>query len=145
MRGAFVSCGLEHLGIEALSAWVSQAGHEPILVYEPRPFSSGSGTDEPSPRETAARVIAASYRNIHRWAVDVARAVKRECEAPIVFGGPHVSAVPERAILEPSIDAVVEGEGEGALLDLLECTEKGGLGRTDISNCTFKGDPRPVR
>ena len=63
--------------------------------------------------------------NTHRWAVDVARAVKRECEAPIVFGGPHVSAVPERAILEPSIDAVVEGEGEGALLDLLECTEKG--------------------
>ena len=53
--------------------------------------------------ETAARVIAAhpdiveftSYSNTHRWAVDVARAVKRECEAPIVFGGPHVSAVPE--------------------------------------------------
>jgi len=28
---------------------------------------------------------------------------------------------------------------------LLECTEKGGFGRMDISNCTFKGDPRPVR
>ena len=40
MRVAFVSCGLERLGIEALSAWVRQAGHEPILVYEPRPLSA---------------------------------------------------------------------------------------------------------
>jgi len=87
MRVAFVSCGLEHLGIEALSAWVRQAGHEPILVYEPRPFSSGSGTDsallarllEPSPEETAARVVATrpdvvaftSYSNTHRWAIEV--------------------------------------------------------------------------
>ena len=44
MRVTFVTCGLEHLGIEALSAWVRQAGHEPALVYEARPFSSGSGT-----------------------------------------------------------------------------------------------------
>jgi hypothetical protein len=45
VRIALVTSGLEHLGIEALSAWVRRAGHEPILVYEARPFSSGSGTD----------------------------------------------------------------------------------------------------
>src|SRR5436190_2641604 len=103
--------------------------------------------------ETAARVIAAhpdivaftSYSNTHRWAVDVARAVKRECEAPIVFGGPHVSAVPERAILEPAIDAVVEGEGEGAMLDLLECAERDRFGRRDVANVTFKGAVSPLR
>ena len=66
MRVTFVTCGLEHLGIEALSAWVRQAGHEPTLVYEARPFSSGSGTDspllarflDPTPEETADRVVA---------------------------------------------------------------------------------------
>jgi len=161
MRVAFVTCGLEHLGIEALSAWVRQAGHESVLVYEPRPFSSGGGTDSPllarlleaQPEETAERIVAirpdvvafTSYSNTHRWSIEVARAVKARCEVPIVFGGPHVSAVPERAILEPSIDAVVEGEGEGALLDLIECTEKGRFGRTDIANCTFKKDGVLVR
>jgi hypothetical protein len=163
MRVTFVCCGLEHLGIEALSAYVRSHGHEPQLVYEPRPFSSGSGTDipllarwlEPSAEETAARVLHTrpdvvaftSYSVTHRWSVAVARALKRQRPLPIVFGGPHVSAVPERAAVEPAIDAVVEGEGEGALLDLLNCAEKERFGREDIPNCTFRGRrnrPRPL-
>jgi radical SAM superfamily enzyme YgiQ (UPF0313 family) len=162
MRVTFVTCGLEHLGIEALSAWVRQAGHEPTLVYEARPFSSGTGTDsallarllDPSPEETAERIIATrpdvvaftSYSVTHRWSIQVARAVKRRgSAAPIVFGGPHVSAAPERSIREWSIDAIVEGEGEGALVDLIECAEAGRFGRTDVPNCTFKGDGAPIR
>jgi anaerobic magnesium-protoporphyrin IX monomethyl ester cyclase len=161
VRVTFVTCGLEHLGIEALSAWVRRAGHEVALVYEARPFSSGSGTDipllarllDPLPEETAERVAGTrpdvvaftSYSVTHRWAVEVAREVKRRCPAPIVFGGPHVSAAPERAIAEWSIDAVVEGEGEGALVDLLECAEPGRFARKDVANCTFKGPGGPVR
>ncbi len=161
MRVTFVTSGLEHLGIEALSAWVRQAGHEPALVYEARPFSSGSGTDskllarflEPTPQETAERVIATkpdvvaftSYSVTHRWALQVARELKRYVKTPIVFGGPHVSAAPERAIREPSIDAIVEGEGENALLELLECTERDRFGRTDIRNCTFRDNGSIVR
>jgi radical SAM superfamily enzyme YgiQ (UPF0313 family) len=161
MRVAFVTCGLEHLGVEALAAWARVHGHEPVIVYEPRPFSSGSGTDnpflarllEPSAEETAARVAAArpdvvafsSYSVTHRWCVAVARAVKRVLDAPTVFGGPHPSAVPERAIREPAIDAVVEGEGEGALLDLIECAEKRRFGRSDVPNVTFKGERGPIR
>lgn len=161
MRVTFVTSGLEHLGIEALSAWVRKAGHEPALVYEARPFSSGTGTDsrflarllDPKPEETAARVVATrpdvvaftSYSVTHRWAIDVARAVKRIREVPIVFGGQHVSAAPERAIREWSIDAIVEGEGEGALIDLVECAERNRFGRTDVANCTFKGEGGPIR
>ncbi|HYD47577.1 MAG TPA: radical SAM protein [Terriglobales bacterium] len=163
MRVTFVTCGLEHLGIEALSAWARQAGHQPALVYEARPFSSGTGTDsawlarllDPSPEETAERVVATqpevvaftSYSITHRWSVAVARAIKQRLHVPIVFGGPHVSAAPERAILAEPIDAIVEGEGEGALIDLIECAEGGRFTRTDIANCTFKveGEPRRNR
>jgi radical SAM superfamily enzyme YgiQ (UPF0313 family) len=161
MRVTFVSCGMEHLGIEALAAYVRAHGHEPAVVYEPRPFSSGSGTDidlfarllEPTIEETAARVLATppdvvamtSYSVTHAWAVGVARVLKREREVPIVFGGAHVGAVPERAIREPSIDAVVEGEGEGALLDLVNCAQANGFGRTDIPNCTFRTERGVVR
>jgi radical SAM superfamily enzyme YgiQ (UPF0313 family) len=163
MRVTFVCCGLEHLGIEALSAYAKNLGHETALVYEPRPFSSGSGTDipmlarwlEPSADQTAARVLATkpdvvaftSYSVTHKWSVAVARALKNERAVPIVFGGPHAGAVPERAILEPAIDAVVEGEGEGALADLLNCAEKSGFGRDDVANCAFKSRrnrPRPL-
>ena len=65
MRVTFVTTGLEHLGVEALSAYLRAHGHETTLVYEARPFSSGSGMDvalfarllEPPPEDTAARVV----------------------------------------------------------------------------------------
>jgi len=161
MRVTFVTSGLEHLGVEALAAYLRAHGHTTALVYEPRPFSSGSGTDnpvlakllEPPPVHTARRVVESrpdvvafsSYSVTHRWCVDVARAVKHRSAVPIVFGGQHVGAAPDRAVLEPAIDAVVEGEGEGALLDLVECVEDGRFGRTDVPNTTFKGPEAPIR
>jgi radical SAM superfamily enzyme YgiQ (UPF0313 family) len=161
MRVVFVSTGLEHLGVEALSAYLRVHGHETSLVYEPRPFSAGSGTDarllarllEPSVEDTAARVVASrpdvvaftSYSVTHRWSVEVARAIKRTAPVPIVFGGPHVGAAPDRAVREASIDAVVEGEGEGALLDLVGCAGSRGFGRHDIPNVTMRGRLVPTR
>jgi radical SAM superfamily enzyme YgiQ (UPF0313 family) len=161
MRVTFVTSGLEHLGVAALSAYVRAHGHETSLVYEPKPFSSNSGPDsqllaqllEPTPEQTASRVLStrpdvvafSSYTITHRWSIDVARAVKRERRVAIVFGGPHVSGAPEASIREPAIDCVVEGEGEGALLDLLECANDGGFGRTDVPNCWFKASLTPKR
>jgi anaerobic magnesium-protoporphyrin IX monomethyl ester cyclase len=161
MRVAFVTSGLEHLGIEALSAYVKAHGHESALVYEPKPFSSNSGPDnavlarllEPTPEDTASRVASkrpdviafTSYTRTHRWSVEVARALKRLAPTPIVFGGPHVSGAPSHSIREPAIDAVVEGEGEDALLDLIGCAEADRFGRTDVANVWFKGDGAPIR
>src|ERR1700722_8586696 len=124
MRTTFVSTGLEHLGISALSAYLSAHGRRTPLVYEARPFSSGSGTDipalarliEPSVEDTARRIVATrpdvvaftSSSGTPRRSVDVARAVKRSIRVPIVFGGAHVGAAPERAIGERAIDAIVE-------------------------------------
>jgi radical SAM superfamily enzyme YgiQ (UPF0313 family) len=160
-RCTFVTSGLEHLGIAALSAYVKAHGHESVLVYEPKPFSSNSGPDsalfarlfEPTVEETAERIAAtqpdvvafSSYTITHRWSVDVARALKRIMPTPVVFGGPHVAGSPEYSIAEPAIDAVVEGEGEGALLDLLACAEKTRFGRRDVANVWFKGDGGPVK
>jgi radical SAM superfamily enzyme YgiQ (UPF0313 family) len=160
MRVTFVTSGLEHLGIAALSAYVKAHGHDSSLVYEPKPFSSNSGPDspllarllEPTPEETAWRIHAtrpdviafSSYTITHRWSVDVARALKAIAPTPIVFGGPHVSGAPAQSIREQAIDAVVEGEGEGALLDLLECAERERFGRTDVANVWFKGNGEPI-
>ncbi len=160
MRVTFVASGLEHLGIEALSAYVKVHGHESSLVYEPKPFSSNSGPDsaffarllEPTPDHTAQRILAtrpdvvafSSYTITHRWSVEVARSLKQLCSTPIVFGGPHVSGAPAHSIREPAIDAIVEGEGEGALIDLIECAESHRFGRQDVPNVWFKGDGEPI-
>lgn len=160
MGVTFVTSGLEHLGVAALSAFVKAHGYESNLVYEPKPFSSNSGPDsallarllEPTPEETAHRIAAtrpdvvafSSYTITHRWSIEVARALKRIAPTPIVFGGPHVSGAPAQSIAEPSIDAVVEGEGEGALLDLLRCAERSRFGRSDVPNVWFKGDGAPI-
>jgi radical SAM superfamily enzyme YgiQ (UPF0313 family) len=159
MRTTFVTAGLEHLGIAALSAYLKAHGHETRLVYEPKPFSSNSGPDsrllarflEPTAERVAEKIVAtepdlvafSSYTITHRWSVDVARAVKRLRRVPIVFGGPHVSGAPEHSNREPAIDAVVEGEGEGALLDLVECVRDGALTRRDIPNTWMKGTLKP--
>jgi radical SAM superfamily enzyme YgiQ (UPF0313 family) len=165
MRATFVTTGLEHLGIGALSAFVKAHGHDSTLVYEPKPFSSNSGPDspflsrllEPTTAATARKIAAtrpdvvafSSYTITHRWSVGVARELKKITPTPIVFGGPHVSGAPAHSIREESIDAVVEGEGEGAMLDLLECAEQDRFGRSDIANTWVRdgGAPRqnPLR
>ncbi|UJR84386.1 B12-binding domain-containing radical SAM protein [Sandaracinus amylolyticus] len=162
-RLVLVTSGLEHLGIAALAAHARALGHDVRIVYEPKPFSSNSGPDnallarllEPTPEETAAKIAAhapdvvgfSSYTITHGWSVEVARHVKRQLRVPIVFGGPHVQGSPAHVLREPSIDAVVEGEGEGPLADLLACVEKGRFGRADVANVWFRdpsGGP-PIR
>lgn len=43
----------------------------------------------------------------------------------ILFGGPHASFFPQ-VVMEEGVDIVCRGEGEGALLDILDVVDKGG-------------------
>jgi anaerobic magnesium-protoporphyrin IX monomethyl ester cyclase len=54
-------------------------------------------------------------------AIRVARAVKRcHPEMPIVFGGWHSSLATDQTLREPFVDAIVRGQGELTLLELVE-------------------------
>jgi len=47
---------------------------------------------------------------------------EKNTNAPtIIFGGYHPSALPETVIQEDAIDIVVQGEGENAILEIVEC------------------------
>jgi len=50
--------------------------------------------------------------------------VKRECGAPVVMGGPHVTFLPEEAILKGA-DFVIRGEGEYAFVELVRKLQAG--------------------
>jgi anaerobic magnesium-protoporphyrin IX monomethyl ester cyclase len=58
--------------------------------------------------------------NLH----EMARAIKNKMkEIPVIAGGAHASAAPQRVLLDPSIDFVVQGEGEQTMLDLMRHLE----------------------
>lgn len=66
------------------------------------------------------------------WARAIAREVKATYSIPNIFGGPHPTFFPEFA-LETGVDAIVRGEGEEAMLDIMGCVERG-VAFTSIPN-----------
>jgi anaerobic magnesium-protoporphyrin IX monomethyl ester cyclase len=66
--------------------------------------------------------------NQYKYALEIARSIKRYYDAPIVFGGIHPTMDPHWTITEGSVDYICIGEGEEAFLELIR-----------------KGDPKGVR
>lgn len=52
------------------------------------------------------------------WDAEVAKKIKEETDAPIVFFGPHASVVPDDVMANPYVDAIVFGEPEYTIRDI---------------------------
>jgi len=63
---------------------------------------------------------------------------KKKYKKLIIMGGPHVSFLPEEALLHA--DFVIRGEGEKALLKLIENIERGSNDLSSIPNLSYKKD-----
>lgn len=61
-----------------------------------------------------------SYKN----AILLSRALKSEFKIPIVFGGPHCTIFPDIVAKEKSVDYMVIGEGEDAIVELVDSLGK---------------------
>ena len=72
------------------------------------------------------------------WARSMAVQVKKEYGLPNIFGGPHPTFFPEFA-LEEGVDALVRGEGEQVMLDVMERVARG-KAFSDISNIAHNAD-----
>jgi radical SAM superfamily enzyme YgiQ (UPF0313 family) len=85
-------------------------------------------------------------------AIRVSRAVKKlRPEIPIVFGGWHASLATEQTLREPFVDAIVKGQGELTLLELVERIAAGqdwhgvrGLSFKDADGRVVHEPERPV-
>lgn len=164
MKVLFVYGGYENLGIEYLSAVLKRAGHETALAFDPRLFDDHY-TRVPAlakrldsraalvrrAREEAPDLVAFSVvTDDYQWVKLVASELRRELHVPFVFGGVHVTATPRRIIDSGLADYVIVGEGEGALLDLVQGLEEGS-DLAEVDNLWFRrGDevvangPRPL-
>ncbi len=148
MRVLFVSTYLaqEPLGVMYLSAALKAAGHETKMLFVPDPsFPAKLKAYDPG-------VVCYSFTTGVHTAVDgLNKIVKRVLPDVVsVAGGAHATVVPE-FLEESSFDALCRGEGEAAIVELVDAVERGD-DPCDIPNIWFKdaagtihrNEPRPL-
>ncbi len=135
------------LGLAYIAAVARAGGHE-VEILDAYAINMGWTDFEAAVRERQPDVLGLSamtpVADVAARAVNIARPyVKR-----IILGGPHPTAVGEKVFAEmPGLDATVEGEGEGAILPLLDYFSADGQGPpppgTRIRGAPFTPAPTP--
>lgn len=114
------------IGLATLSAICKGKGHKTALI------DSSFGISDSEILKKAKRfkpeiVVITTATNDFNYAVHIANLLKRKINSdiPIVVGGYHPTISPEEAINKECFDIVCVGEGEEALIELLDKIEKG--------------------
>lgn len=139
MRVVFIQRYLpqEMLGHAYLATGLKRAGHDVEVLLLP------DGTWEQKLTDMKPGLIGVSTTTgDHVFYSKVAARVKELTDAPIVFGGPHPTFVPD-LVMEPQIDYVVRGEGEGAVVELADALQAG-ASVEGIQNLSFVRDGQRV-
>ena len=138
MKITFVSPGYENLAVEYLSSYLKKYGYKTSLVYDPLLFSDCyfnipklNNIFNFTPRvikeisyQKPDLVAITAITPFYRWALNISENIKKIIDVPIILGGIHASAVPERVLKNKSIDMICIGEGEEPLLDVVKTIEK---------------------
>ncbi|MDP8254643.1 MAG: radical SAM protein [Candidatus Alcyoniella australis] len=117
-----------NLGSLNLSTLLRERGHRAIDVF----LTCGKQEDQNDVEQLAALIEREQIRlvglslmtlNFERAAWLTRQLHERFADLPIVWGGVHPTIAPEQCL--EHADAVVQGEGEGALLDVVAALERG--------------------
>lgn len=116
MKIVFIYSGAENLGIEYISSFLKSKGHEVHLLFDPAVFSGDSFVNSKlfsKIQNIDAKIIAkaielkpdivgfSAYTGNYRWCLNIAQEIKKIANIPIVFGGVHTTAVPEKVLAKP--------------------------------------------
>jgi len=123
----FTQRPIQPMGLLYLASVLRQAGHRVRII---------DGEVERIGHDAMAEIVAAERPDLFgitsttaqaTRAFALAEAVKRRVpETFVVLGGPHASSLPERSLQEaPSLDAVVFGEGERTILEIMDRLRSG--------------------
>lgn len=108
-------------GIMILSACIKKAGHQADLLIVSEEKSIGEKLRLLKPDLVCFSVIS----GMQEQTIRLAEKIKAEFRAITVFGGPHVTFYPEEIIREKAVDILCLGEGEEAVVELLDCLRDG--------------------
>ncbi len=136
------------IGLHYLAALLKEKGHDCKILN----WYSMKGQDssmEEELKRISPDVTAISILHANRWGgLDIARISKRLLpEAPVIFGGPGATFLWEHLLTHfPEIDAIVMGEGEETLLELVQSVKKQGLGALGkVRGIAYREKGKPVR
>ena len=130
------------VGPAFIGAYLREHGHEVELLR--------AGVDLPE-SEIVARVRAARpdvlgvSLTTRQWlrGRDAVAAIRADVDVPVVAGGLHPTFSPEEVLAAPGFDYVCLGEGEEAMLELVEALA-GGEDTGAIANLWARGGARPA-
>jgi radical SAM superfamily enzyme YgiQ (UPF0313 family) len=142
MRVLFVTEQIDYepQGIMHLSSALKAAGHEVELAI--------ASHHDPLAVARQFRPHVAAYSLItgsHRPSLELNRKIKAELPGVFAaFGGPHPTFFPEM-VREPGVDSICRGEGEQALVELLDALGRGGPeAALGVENWSFLRDGEVV-
>jgi pyruvate-formate lyase-activating enzyme len=134
----------DSLGVQYLYTMLSKHGYDISLHLDFQPFDVREYSFKVpsflkkfascSAKQTAQKILEKNpdvvcfsvVTDWYRQALEIAVEIKAISPVtPIVFGGPHVTATVKDTILEDAVDYACAGEGEIALLKLVQSIEKG--------------------
>jgi len=157
MKVMFLCRGAEYIGIEYLSACLKAKGHSTDLIFDPgfddtfffkAPFLKGLNR---WPRlidrvkAFAPDVLAvSSLTNTYPYIRNLVGQIKQAYHCYTVLGGIHATAIPEFLIQDGLFDAVCIGEGETAMVELLDHLDAGESPHR-VNNFCFLRDGEIIR
>lgn len=128
----------ESLGIEYLSAVLKRAGHEVDLIFDPgldntffyqnrflKVFQRKDLLVEKAVGFSPDLIAFSSITNEYPDIKMMAGMLNKRLKVPTIIGGIHPTAIPKFVLSDTAFDMVCLGEGEEALLELVERMDKG--------------------
>lgn len=114
----FIGGGYEPVGVLSIASMVISAGHEVRLVSDK--FKDCADVISSWEPDMVGYCI---YTGYHKNLIDLNRKLKEQFKFYSVFGGPHATFFPE-IIEESGVDMVCRGEGEDAIIEMIDRIEK---------------------
>jgi radical SAM superfamily enzyme YgiQ (UPF0313 family) len=110
---------LAQMGIMIISAMVRKSGHQVFLLIE----NLEKNLDKEIQRIDPDIIAFSVTTGLHNWACHTAKRIKGFSTAQVIVGGAHATFFPE-VIEKEGIDIICRGEGEYAIVELLEKLQK---------------------
>ncbi|TFG22997.1 MAG: B12-binding domain-containing radical SAM protein [Promethearchaeota archaeon] len=157
MKILFAHRNCESLGIEYISSILKQNGHKTDLIFDPgagdiefksklitRVFKYDDKILQKIKRFSPDLIAFSSMTNMFPWIRHLTKLIKQSFEIPIIVGGIHPTIAPEETINYDYIDMICRGEGEFAMLDLIDSLDSR-REQYEIKNIWFKKDHKIIK
>jgi radical SAM superfamily enzyme YgiQ (UPF0313 family) len=136
------SWAVASIGPAFLAAYLRKHGHHVDFFRVPLDAEPAEVAERIRDLDTQLLAVSLTTRQWQR-ARTLISAIREHVDIPVVAGGLHPTFSPEVVLAQPGFDYVCTGEGEAALLELVEALEAG-RPAGGIANIWVEGGSRPA-